>query len=114
MRKTHIAIVMGLVLVVGAGAATAAYAGQSIWGTSNPGSGAEHAAMPAAGADHNQAGAEHPPEFANGDGQPEGVPPEDPGNSGDAPPADAGMPDSLPEQANEHAQENYPPAHASA
>jgi hypothetical protein len=109
MRKTHLAIVMGLALVVAAGAATAAYAGQSIWGTSNPGRGAEHAAMPAAGADHNQAGAEHPPEFANGGGQPDGVPPEDPGNSGDA-----GMPDSLPDQANEHAQANYPPVHESA
>jgi hypothetical protein len=51
--------------------------------------------MPAAGADHNQAGADHPPEDA--------------GNSGDA-----GMPDSLPDQANEHAQANYPPVHESA
>lgn len=103
MRKTQLAMLMGLALVAAAGAATAAYAGQSIWGTNNPGQGADHAAMPAAGLEHNQAGAEHPPEFANGTGQPEDVPPED-----------AGAPESLPEQADENAQANYPPEHASA
>ncbi len=100
MRKTTIAAIVGLAVVASAGLTAAAYAGQSVWGDANPGQGAEHAKMPAAGLEHNQAGAEHPPAFAG--------PPEE------TPPADTGQPDELPEQANEHAQENYPPAHPQA
>lgn len=103
MRKTSLAAIVTLALVGTAGFAVAAYAGQSIWGTANPGQGADHASMPTAGADHNQAGAVHPPEFANGSGQPDDVPPED-----------AGMPDSLPDQASDEADTHYPPEHAQA
>jgi hypothetical protein len=91
MRKSILAALMGLALVGTAGVAAAAYAGQSIWGDANPGQGSDHAAMPEAGAIHNQAGAEHPPEDAGA-------------------PEDAGMPAELPEQADSHAQENYPPS----
>lgn len=108
MRKSTIAAIVGLAVVASAGLTAAAYAGQSVWGDSNPGKGAVHAMMPPAGLEHNQAGAEHPPAFA---GQPDDVPPEDAGQPDDVPPADAGQPDELPEQANEHAKENYPPAH---
>ena len=91
MRKAILVAVMGLVLVGSAGVAAAAYAGQSIWGDANPGQGSSHAAMPEAGATHNQAGAQHPPEHAG-------------------PPEDAGQPAELPAQANSHAQDNYPPS----
>ena len=96
MRKTHVALLLGLAVVTAAGLAGAAYAGQSVWGDANPGLGMEHAALPAAGAEHNQAGLTHPPE---GTGQPD-----------DVPPADAGAPDALPEQANDEADTHYPPA----
>ncbi|HEX9710816.1 MAG TPA: hypothetical protein VGB42_12730 [Candidatus Thermoplasmatota archaeon] len=107
MRKTHMALLLGLAVVASAGLAGAAYAGQSIWGDANPGMGADHAAMPEAGEMHNQAGAAHPPEFA---GQPDDVPPEGAGQPDDVPPADAGAPDELPEEADDHAREHYPPA----
>jgi hypothetical protein len=70
--------------------------------------------MPQAGQDHNQAGAEHPPVFANETGQPDDLPPEDSGQPDDVPPADAGMPDALPEQASDEAGTHFPPAHAQA
>lgn len=94
------ALLLGLAMVASAGLAGAAYAGQSIWGDANPGQGAQHAAMPEAGAEHHQAGMAHPPEGA---GQPDDVPPED-----------AGAPDALPDQANDEAREHYPPAALSA
>lgn len=95
MRKGTLVALVGLAALATAGLAAAAYAGQSVWGDANPGEGANHAAMPAAGLDHNQAGAEHPPEFA---GQPDDVPPED-----------AGMPDALPDEASDEADSHYPP-----
>lgn len=104
MRATKIVALVTLAAVATAGFAAAAYAGQSIWGTASPGRGAEFAAMPEAGLTHNQAGADHPPEFAAGSGQPDDVPPED------VPPEDAGMPAELPEQASDEADSHYPPA----
>jgi len=122
MRRTTLAAIVGLAVVASAGLTAGAYAGQSVWGDANPGQGAAHANMPAAGLEHNQAGAEHPPAFAGqpeelppvDTGQPDDVPPEDAGQPDDVPPEDAGMPDELPEQANEHAEEHYPPAHIQA
>lgn len=111
MRTTKIVALVTLAVVATAGIGAAAYAGQSIWGLANPGQGADHAAMPQAGQDHNQAGAEHPPVFA---GPPEGTPPEDAGQPDDVPPADAGMPDALPEQASDEADTHFPPEHAQA
>lgn len=105
MRKTRIALMVGLAVVASAGLASAAYSGQSIWGDANPGQGATMAKMPDAGADHNQAGALHPPDFA---GQPDDLP-DHPGQPADVPPADAGAPDTLPDQADDHAQGHYPP-----
>src|SRR5258706_857358 len=103
MRTSKIVALVTLAVVASAGFAAAAYAGQSVWGTANPGQGATHAAMPEAGMTHNQAGATHPPEFANGSGQPD-----------DKPPADAGAPDSLPDQASDEADTHYPPTHGQA
>ena len=99
MRTTKFVALVTLAAVATAGFAAAAYAGQSVWGTANPGQGAEHAAMPEAGMTHNQAGAVHPPEdVGGGSGQPDDVPPED-----------AGMPAELPEQASDEADTHFPP-----
>ena len=112
---------------------------RSIWGADNPGHGASHAAMPEAGAEHNHAGQNHT-DNRGGDGDNEtadnetsdnetddgdsnGSPPSDDNGAGDddngtadndtdenGAPAGAGMPETLPSQANSHAQDNYPPA----
>ena len=103
MRTSKIVALVTLAVVASAGFAAAAYAGQSVWGTANPGKGTDHAAMPDSGLTHNQAGASHPPEFANGTGQPD-----------DVPPADAGAPDALPDQASDEANTHYPPEHTQA
>jgi hypothetical protein len=100
MRTSKIVALVTLAVVASAGLGAAAYAGQSVWGTANPGQGLDHAAMPEAGLTHNQAGAVHPPEDS---GQPD-----------DVPPADAGAPDSLPDQASDEANTHYPPEHANA
>lgn len=106
VRKTQVALIVGLAMVASAGLAGAAYSGQAVWGDANPGQGSEYAKMPAAGLDHNQAGAVHPPDFA---GMPDDVPPDHPTGPGDVPPDDAGAPDSLPDQADGHASDHYPP-----
>jgi hypothetical protein len=100
MRTTKIVALVTLAVVGCAGLGAAAYAGQSIWGPANPGKGTDHAAMPEAGLEHNQAGAVHPPEDS---GQPDDVPPED-----------AGMPDALPEQASDEADTHFPPEQSQA
>jgi hypothetical protein len=121
--KWTIALIVGLALVGTAGMAAATYQGRSIWGTSNPGQGGDHAAMPDAAAEHNRAGVNHPfpehPETPGGEGdegneesegagsQPDDVPP---AHAHDGEPED-GQPDDVPPaHANEHAHDAQPAA----
>jgi hypothetical protein len=61
IARAKLALAIGTLLVASTGlaAATGALGPRSIWGGENPGQGASHAAMPPAGAEHNNAGVNH-------------------------------------------------------
>jgi hypothetical protein len=70
-KRALIGLVLGASLLATAtmAAAEGADAPRSVWGTDNPGQGTSHSEKPLAGAEHNNAGADHTDNRGGGGGE---------------------------------------------